>query len=237
MFMTNLQKSKGGKSMKRFILCLFFLTGLAGVVRIQSAYSGFNFVVEEEDSQNTGNVVASEKEEVKVKDDAATTEPEIVPEVKEESTEVKGSTDVKKEEKTEQPTQAEEVVAEENPEEEEESEEDKEKKIYLTLNNISSTIASVKTVSYCSATFVVYNDTKKDIQEISGTIGIGDQKKKFKFSKVAPAGTGVSAIQLVGKACEFIYNLPDIQVKKCQAKDMSEKKCLSRLLFVPTPTN
>lgn len=235
MFMINLQKSKGGKSMKRFVLFLFFLTGFIGAFRIQTAHSGFNFVVEEEGGQDTEDVVTPKKEEieVEVKDDAAVTEPETMPE----SEQTENSTEVNKEEKTEQSMQPEEVVAEENPEEEEESEEDEEKKIYMTLNNIASTIASVKTVSYCSATFVIYNDTKKDIQEISGTIGIGDQKKKFKFSKVAPAGTGVSAIQLVGKACERIYDLPDIQVKKCQAKDMSEKKCLGRLLFVQEGTN
>ena len=212
--------------MKRLIFGLFFLMGFIGIVRVQAA--GFDLAVEaEEDVQAVEEVVAPENEN---KDEAVVADKGTEPEQKEVSTEVKT------EEKTE-PTPQEEATATEGEEEEEESEEDEEKKIYLTLNNIASTIASVKTVSYCSATFVVYNDTKKDLQEMSGTIGIGDQKKNFKFSKVAPGKTGVSPIQLVGRACESIYNLPDIQVKKCQAKDMSEKKCLGRLLFVPTPMN
>ena len=119
----------------------------------------------------------------------------------------------------------------------EETEEEKEKFIYWALNNIQNYPSPIKTVSYCSAYFVLFNDTKKIVQEISGTIGIGDQTQDFSFKDVQ-AGKSISQpIQLVGEACDFILQIPNIQVDVCRVAHLSKKKCEEKLIFVPIPAS
>lgn len=118
-------------------------------------------------------------------------------------------------------------------EEEEESEEDKEKFIYLALNDIKNYGATIKAVSYCSGYFVLFNDTKKAVQEISGTVGIGDQKKEFKFENVQSGGSVGWPLQIVGAACDSMLQIPDIQIDVCKVERMSDKKCREKLLFIP----
>ena len=142
-----------------------------------------------------------------------------------------------------QPVQSEELktdVTEQNVEEveeETEEEEEEEKFIYLALNNVKSHMSVIKSVSYCSAEFILYNDTKRVVQEVSGTLGIGDQKKKFEFKNVQPAQPVGLAYQIVGNACESILNVPDIQVEVCKVERMSEKNCKAKLVFVPIPSS
>ena len=56
------------------------------------------------------------------------------------------------------------VESDEELPEDEETDEEKEKLIYLALNNIKNYAATIKAVSYCSGYFVLFNDTKKVIQ-------------------------------------------------------------------------
>jgi hypothetical protein len=121
--------------------------------------------------------------------------------------------------------------------EDEETDEEKEKLIYLALNNIKNYSATIKAVSYCSGYFVLFNDTKKVIQEISGTIGIGDQTKDFKFENVQSGESFGWPLQIVGGACDSMLQIPNIQVNVCKMERLSEKKCKEKLLFVPIGTS
>ena len=120
---------------------------------------------------------------------------------------------------------------------EEEENDEQEKKIYLALTNIENTLAPVRAVSFCSGTFVVFNDTKKTVQEISGSFTIGDQTKSFKFPNVGKGQSVGTQFQLVGKSCESLKNIsvPDIKFDKCQIQGMRKEKCLEKLVFVPIP--
>ncbi|MBE6446225.1 MAG: hypothetical protein E7021_02350 [Alphaproteobacteria bacterium] len=118
-------------------------------------------------------------------------------------------------------------------EEEEESEEDKDRLIYVALNDIKNYPSPIKTVSYCSGYFILFNDTKRTVQEISGTLGIGDQQEEFKFENIQPDGKVRSSVQIVGEACDFILQIPDIQIDVCKVERMSDKKCREKILFVP----
>ena len=80
------------------------------------------------------------------------------------------------------------IEQETTAEEEEELEQDKNRLIYLALNNVKNYSSPIKTVSYCSGDFILFNDTKRIIQEISGTLDIGDQQEEFKFENVIDLG-------------------------------------------------
>ena len=83
----------------------------------------------------------------------------------------------------------------------------------------------------------MFNDTKKVIQEISGTIGIGDQTKDFKFENVQSGESFGWPLQIVGGACDSMLQIPNIQVNVCKMERLSEKKCKEKLLFVPIGTS
>lgn len=215
--------------MKRFILFFLMGIGFATYVVAQTT-SGFDFVVEEEDDE----VVSDEAQPTEQVESAADENSENKNTANEASpAQEKQDTATVSSGKAETPPEE----TQENVKDEEETEEEKEKMIYLALNDVESTLAAVRSVSYCSGYFVLFNDTKKEIQEISGTIGIGDQTKDFKFTGVASGASVGWPIQIIGKACETIYGLPDIQIKKCQVKDMGEKRCRSKLVFVPITQN
>ena len=115
---------------------------------------------------------------------------------------------------------------------EEESEEEK-KYIFTALNDIKSYPATIKAVSYCSGYYVLFNDTKGLVQEISGTLGIGGQTKDFKFENVQSGASVGWPLQIVGAACDSMLQIPDIQINVCKFERMSEKKCRERFVFVP----
>ncbi len=127
-----------------------------------------------------------------------------------------------------QPTPDQEMLSDE-----EESEEEEKKYIFTALNDIKSYPATIKAVSYCSGYYVLFNDTKRVVQEISGTLGIGDQTKDFKFENVQSGGSVGLPLQIVGAACDSMLQIPDIQIKVCKVERMSEKKCRERFVFVP----
>ena len=129
------------------------------------------------------------------------------------------------------------VESDEELPEDEETDEEKEKLIYLALNNIKNYAATIKAVSYCSGYFVLFNDTKKVIQEISGTIGIGNQTKDFKFENVQSGESFGWPLQIVGAACDSMLQIPNIQINVCKMERLSEKKCKEKLLFVPIGTS
>lgn len=116
---------------------------------------------------------------------------------------------------------------------EEETEEEKDRKIYFALNDIQNNLVAVREVSFCSAHFVLYNDTKRTVNEISGSIKIGDHEEKFKFSGVAPAKAVGLPVQIIGKSCEEIMNIPTLNLKVCKVERMSEKNCRTKLIYVP----
>lgn len=130
---------------------------------------------------------------------------------------------------------SEEVSVEDEEDESDEEKEEQERRIYIALDDISSTLASIRSVSYCSGTLILFNDTKKDIQEISGTISIGNQKKNFKFKNIASGSSGGQSLQVVGNACESIFStrLSDFDFQTCKVKEMSRSRCLGKLWFVP----
>ena len=126
-------------------------------------------------------------------------------------------------------------ITEETPETTEEVEEEEEKLIYLALDNIKNRSASIKAVSYCSADFLMYNDMNRNVQEISGTIAIGDQTKDFKFDDVPSKQSVVMSLQIVGTACDSMLDLPNIQVNVCKVERLSEKRCKEKLFFATIP--
>lgn len=217
--------------MKRFILCFVLGISFATFALAQtSGYAGFGFIAEEDsDSQPS--------EEVK-KDEPAVQDVEVnaTAESKEQVPETVTTPKSKPEATVTTPSPAQESDEEEEEGEEEEREDD-EKKIFLALNNVKSTLAAVRSVSYCSAVFVLFNNTKKEIQDISGSIGIGNQRKDFKFKKVAAGASVGWPLRVIGDACESIFALPDLQIKTCKVQGMSDKKCRAKLRYVPLNAN
>lgn len=211
--------------MKRFIFCFLLVICFIPYVVAQS---NFNFVVEDDEE------IAPVEEKV-VQPSESATEPEAAkdkelppPEKKVKQKQPKAAPTPKKA----QETQEEQQTASEE-EDEEESKEDEERKIYIGLTDIEGTVASVRAVSYCSGVLVVVNGLKKTIQEISGDITIGNQTKNFEFSKVGFEESVGWPIQLVGNACESFLSAPSLNIKKCKVEGMSEKRCRSKLLYVP----
>ncbi len=138
---------------------------------------------------------------------------------------------------TEQTVQSEPQVSEESPEEEGDSEQDdKEEKVYIALDNIQTTVAAVKEVSYCRGSFILFNGFKKrPLQELSVSLKIGNTDKKFDFKNVAPQATSGKNFIIIGEDCAAILKVPPVDIQKCQIKGISKKKCKEKIEFVPIP--
>ncbi len=204
--------------MKRFAL-IFFMT-LCFIINVY-AQTNFNYVIEEETDEITENPPMNSAQE----SENGVTEQVTATEV------TQDKVGENKEDETVKDTVQ--VSSEEEQIEDEEEEEAEEEKIFIALNDIQNTLAAVRSVSYCSATLVMLNNTKRNIQEISGTIGIGDQNKKFQFLDIKAKSAGGYPLQIVGKACESILALPNLQINKCQMERTSDSKCRRLLIYVP----
>lgn len=137
----------------------------------------------------------------------------------------------------EQSVQSEPQVPEESPEEEEDSEQDDtEQKVYIALDNIQTTVAAVKEVSYCRGSFILFNGFKKrPLQELSVSLKIGNTDKKFDFKNVAPQATSGKNFIIIGEDCAAILKVPPVDIQKCQIKGISKKKCKEKIEFLPIP--
>ena len=206
--------------MKHFIFCLLLAaTGIVLNVQAQTPSDfGFDFVVEEDEESHpipsTQELTENQTSEAADQNTENSQKIQIDESIQPETATTEASS------------------AEEEPQEED-TEDEQEQLIYMALNDIQSSLAVVRSVSYCSAAFVLFNATKKEIQEISGTIAIGKYRKNFKFSNVSSGSSLGWPIQIVGNACESIMAPPTLQIEKCKVKGMSDKKCRSKLRYVP----
>jgi len=130
-----------------------------------------------------------------------------------------------------------EAVVEEEEAIDEETDEEKDKKVYFALTDMKNTLAAVRSVSFCSGAFVMYNGTDRTVQEISGTFAIGDKTHKFSFPNVEKGQSVGWKFQMVGKACESLLKLPNVQILTCKIKGLSDKKCREKLIFTPIPSS
>ncbi len=129
-----------------------------------------------------------------------------------------------------------EVVAESDEEEDEEDEENEEEKVFIALTNVKTTVAAVKSVSYCSGDFMVFNSFKKrPVQELSVALKIGNTEKKFDFKNVAPKETTGKNFIMVGADCESILKVPPVDIQACKIKGIPDKKCKEKIEFIPIP--
>ncbi len=117
----------------------------------------------------------------------------------------------------------------------EDQEDDEQQNIIVTINDIDATLTPNREASFCSANFVVGNGLKKEIKSFSGTFTIGTVTKKFSFKNIAKRNVFAKKYIFIGTSCEQITNEPQLVIESCQVEGWSEKKCKSKVQFVPLP--
>jgi len=169
--------------------------------------------------QTNDTVVETEKEEEDFSEDEIITEEE----------------DLFKE--TETPTVATEEPTNETKDsaEEEDEEDEKEQYIYIVVDDVKATLTPNRNASFCSAAFAVANGLKKELKAFSGSFTVGSMTKEFKFTNVPKEQAAAAKYMFVGTSCEEILNPPSYTIQTCQVEGWSEKKCKSKVQFVPIP--
>ena len=123
------------------------------------------------------------------------------------------------------------------PEEEKEEEEgeDDEHFIFISFADVKATLTPNRNASFCFASFIALNHLKKELKSFSGDFTIGSMTKQFKFYNVEKERIAGAKYTFVGTSCEEILNPPSYNITTCQVDGWSEKKCKSKVRFVPVP--
>lgn len=133
------------------------------------------------------------------------------------------------------PVQSEETTESTEEETEENEENEEEQHIFIVIDDVKATLTPNRNTSFCSAAFAVANGLKKELKAFSGTFTIGSMTKEFKFANIGKEQASAAKYMFVGTSCEEILNPPAYTIQTCQVEGWSEKKCKSKVEFVPIP--
>ena len=106
-------------------------------------------------------------------------------------------------------------------------------KIIIQIENVEGVLPYARTLSYCSAEAVLTNETNQRLDELSLTITYKDMPKDLSYGGVPKKRTRTQKFMLIGLPCESIKSMPQVDIKTCKLKNLSEEACKKRVQFLP----
>ena len=113
------------------------------------------------------------------------------------------------------------------------SDPDQEKYLRIRLDDLQGVLPYARTLSYCSGTATLTNETKQPLQSLSLSLTYGDMTSELSYGGVQPNGTQSRPIMLIGPPCESFLNMPEIEIKTCRWGAHSEDACKKKVKFIP----
>ena len=115
----------------------------------------------------------------------------------------------------------------------EEEEEEEDQKIQIYMADANATITPNDNFSFCSGQIKFASTMKYPVQNLEVTLTYGSFSNTYVVSNLNKNEEQAVSITLVGKACEHIMDMPQMEVKRCVADRMSEDKCKQAVEFIP----
>lgn len=113
------------------------------------------------------------------------------------------------------------------------ADQNQDKYLRIQLGGLQGVLPYARTLSYCSGTATLTNETKQPLQSLSLTLTYGDMKSELSYGGVRPNGTQSRPVMLIGPPCESFLNMPEVEVKTCRWGAQSEDACKKKVKFIP----
>ena len=108
--------------------------------------------------------------------------------------------------------------------------------LVIKIQDVDGVLPYARTLSYCSANAVLYNETNQLLEQLSLTVTYKDMPKDLNYAGVPKDRKRTQNFMLIGLPCESINGMPQFEIKTCKLRKQSEEECKKRVHFVP-PTN
>lgn len=112
-------------------------------------------------------------------------------------------------------------------------EESGEGNIKITLTNLKGVLPYARDYAYCFGDLVLENDTNQKLEALSLELTYRETPTIVSFGSVDKKKTQTQALMLIGRACEDILSVPQVDVKVCKMPPQSEDMCKKRVQFIP----
>ena len=103
----------------------------------------------------------------------------------------------------------------------------------LEMQNIHALIPIARNNAFCSADVMVHNETNMPLENLSLIVTYDGYTNNIRFSDVAKKSDQKRLLFMVGKACESIINVPQIDITECRLGKLPVDLCKKRVQFTP----
>ena len=108
-----------------------------------------------------------------------------------------------------------------------------ERNLVVEFRNMGGALPYARNLAYCYGEAVLTNKTHHVLTSLVLKLTYGSSDVDLKFKKVNPQTQQAQRVVLVGSDCEYILNMPQVDIPECKLSTQSTDACKKKVRVIP----